>query len=353
MRPEFSNSSANKISVQAQVGSRLINTHDGFAVCATGGKGQESNIYLVFRGSTTANMYADWVSNARIGVTPTLSGPVHSGFNNIFTSMLPEIKKFVLEHEQSATTFHCIGHSLGGAVATLTANWLKTSGSRTVKLYTFGAPKPGMYLFSRGFTRKMGKENIHRAYHPTDPVPMIPIFPYMHAPLPGYGHYIPVNENMVSAAAHDMRLYVKSVTGLDWKALERKAPPYSVDSMVEQWLQSHSPVNSSSPKILEWINAGLIYILKKIAGSALLVVQGIFIGALTPIDTIAYILRKGIDLTVSLGQWVVHLMRKIMQVLGLRVIDNKEELTQAVMRDALMKIADKTTQQAKSAVMKI
>lgn len=206
MRPQFSASSDNKISIKAEVGSRLINTRDGFGVCAVGGKGYEKDIFLVFRGSTRANHNADWVSNARIGITATLSGPVHSGFNNIFTSMQPEIKKFLSEHGKPDATYHCIGHSLGGAVATLTANWLRADKTRSVKLYTFGAPKPGMFLFSSTFTRKMGKENIYRAYHPTDPVPMIPLFPYVHAPLPGYGHYISTNENMVSTAAHDIVL---------------------------------------------------------------------------------------------------------------------------------------------------
>jgi triacylglycerol lipase len=353
MRPEFSNSSGQKISVKARVGTRLINTRDGFAVCAVGGKDYSNDIFLVFRGSTMANLYADWVSNARIGVTSTLTGPVHSGFNNIFSSILPEIQKFVKDHEKPGAIFHCIGHSLGGAVAMLCANWLKSNKGRSVKLYSFGAPKSGMYLYSSKFTQKIGKENIFRAYHPTDPVPMIPLFPYLHAPLPGYGHYIPVNENMISTAAHDIRLYVKSVTGTTWNQLERRKPPYTIESGVEQWLRSVSPVSASSPKIWEWINAGLIYVLKKITGNALTIIQGGFIGALTVADTIAYILRKGIDMSVSVGEWVIHLMRKIMQVLGMRVIDDKKDLTQEVMRTALIKVMDKTTAEAKKAVMDI
>lgn len=353
MRPEFSNSPSKKIMVKAKVGARLINTRDGFAVCAVGDKQYGNDIFLVFRGSTVANHYADWVSNARIGVTATLTGLVHSGFNNIFSSMIPEIQKFVSQYEKSSTTFHCIGHSLGGAVATLTANWLRTGNSRKVKLYTFGAPKPGMYLFSHKFTGKIGKENIFRAYHPTDPVPMIPLFPYMHAPLPGYGHYIPVNENMISTAAHDMRLYVKSVTGATWEALERRKPPYTIESGVEQWLRSLSPVNASSPKIWEWINAGIIYVLKKIVGVAITIIQGGFIGVLTVADTIAYILRRGIDISVSIGEWIVHLMRKIMQALGMRVVADKKDLTQEVMRTAMIKVMEKTTAEAKKAVMDI
>jgi len=339
--------------LKAEVGSRLINTRDGFGICAVGGKGYEKDMFLLFRGSTSANNNADWISNGRIGVTATINGPVHIGFQNIFSSMLPEIRKFVSQHETGTTTFHCIGHSLGGAIATLTANWLRSNKTRAVKLYTFGAPKLGMFLFSSVFTNKIGKDNIFRAYHPTDPVPMIPLFPFVHAPLPGYGHYIPVNENMISVAAHDIGLYVKSVSGSTWGDLERRSPPYTIESAVEQWLQSKAPVSASSPKIWEWINSGLIYVLKKIIGNAALALQAGFIGALTVADTIAYILRKGIDLSKAIGQWVVHLMRKIMQVLGLRVVESKEELTKAVMRKALIQIMDRTTEDARNAVRRI
>lgn len=353
MRPEFASSPDQKKHLKAVVGARLVNTRDGFGVCAVGGKGYEKDIFLVFRGSTNANRNADWVSNARIGVKATRNGLVHMGFSNIFTSMLPEINQFVAQYETSGTTFHCVGHSLGGAIATLSANWLKSNKSRSVKLYTFGAPKPGMMIFSGMFTNKLGKENIFRAYHPTDPVPMIPLFPYVHAPLPGYGHYIPANENTISAAAHDMSLYVKSVSGCTWGQLERKKPPYAVESMVEQWLKSNLPVSESSPKIWEWLNAALIFVLKKIIGAAALTFQAGAIGALTFADTIAYVLRKGIDLSMAIGEWVVLLMRKIMQVLGARVIETREELTRDVMRKALIRIMDKTTDEARKAVMKI
>ncbi|BCD99355.1 hypothetical protein [Marinagarivorans cellulosilyticus] len=71
--------------LQATVGSRLINTKDGFGACATGAGIYENDVFLVFRGSTFANYGADWISNARIGLEIGISGkPVHIGFNHIF-----------------------------------------------------------------------------------------------------------------------------------------------------------------------------------------------------------------------------------------------------------------------------
>ena len=101
-----------------------------------GGKGYEKDLFIIFRGSTDANNNADWISNARIGVQlSSNSFPVHIGFNEIFKSMLPSIKNFIDDNKGNIENIHCIGHSLGGAIATLAADWVKTSLKRNVKLY--------------------------------------------------------------------------------------------------------------------------------------------------------------------------------------------------------------------------
>jgi len=115
--------------------------------------------------------------------------------------MLAQIQAF-LRGADVCATIHCIGHSPGGAVATIAANWVANNKAQTVKLYTFGAPKPGLKMFANNATRKIRKQNIFRVYHATDPVPMTPLFPYMHAPLPGYGHFVPSSEAIHTAAAN-------------------------------------------------------------------------------------------------------------------------------------------------------
>ncbi len=355
-RPEFSKGQNSQAYLTAEVGTRLINTRDGFGLCAIGGQNYKRQMFVIFRGSTNANLYADWVSNFRIGLTASKTGlPVHLGFNNIFTSMLPEISKFYEAHKNHVDSIHCIGHSLGGAVAVLAADWLKSKSGKDVKVYTFGAPKPSTRFFSQEFTKKLGKDNIFRAYHPTDPVPMIPLFPYLHPPLPGFGHYIFTQENSISAAAHDRRLYVKSVGEMSWSAFERFKPPYTIETKIERWLQSTMPVSESSPKIWEWINSALIYVLKKIFGAALHGLQAVLIDALTLADTIAYILRKSLvdPILKPMSNWVLLLMKKIMQVLGRKVPEKEEELTHDLMRHALTRIMEKTTEEAKKAIQNI
>ncbi len=353
-RPEFSKEKSGKKHLVAEVGGQLLRTaKDGFGVCAMGGKGFEKDLFLVFRGSTSANNNADWISNGRIGIQASNNGlPVHIGFNSIFNSMLPSIKKFLMS-VNNIQTIHCIGHSLGGAIATLTADWISSHRLQTVKLYTFGAPKPGLMLFSGNLTRKLGRHNIFRTYHATDPVPMIPLFPYVHPPLPGFGHYISSSENILSADAHDMGKYVESVSESSWRQLERRAPAYTVDNAIEQWLQSKFPVNSASPRIWQWINAALIYVLKKILGPVVQALQVGFMGVLTLADMIAWALRRGIELYKQTSEWVMLLMRKIMQALGVKLVETAKDLSQTLMRQVLVRLMQRIDEEAKKAVFRI
>lgn len=357
-RPEFQGAKGptQKQGLTAEVGFRLLNTKDAFGMCVQGGKGYENDIFIIFRGSTS--LAADWMTNARLGVQTSDSGfPVHIGFNSAFKSMLPKIKDF-LRDTNNSTTVHCIGHSLGGAVASITAAWLATNTTKTVKLYTFGAPKPGLFSFAKNLTRKVGKHNIYRTYHATDPVPMVPLFPFIQPPVPGFGHYIPSSEGILTAEAHDMRKYVHSVTGSSWKNLERIAPPYAIESSVKLWLESKTPVNAGSHKIWQWINSGLIYVITKIIGASAVAINSMAMGAMTLADNIAWMLQRGIELGKKSGltdvsKWVLMLMNKIMQALGMGIPDDSVEMTQAFIRNIMIKLMRRTNEEAQKAVSNI
>jgi len=348
----FSGDPREKVPIKAEVGSRLINTRDGFGVCARGGKGYEKDIFLIFRGTTMANYGADWVSNARIGVEMSNTGlPVHIGFNHIFSSMLPQIKTF-LAGQKGDITVHCIGHSLGGAVATLAADWIKNHKAWAVKLYTFGAPKPGFEMFSRKLTTKLGAANIYRVYHSTDPVPMIPLYPFVHAPVPGNGYHLLSSESLLSAEAeaHSMGRYIKSVGTSDWLAVGDPQPLSNNQKLVEHWLASDRSVNPFNPKTWDWINAGLQFVLKKVMAGSAAILQSLFVGGLTLADKVAWLLREGIDATKEAGEWVFRIMRKIIQALGIAVVDSVTELTRVFMRQILERLMQKINQEAVRAI---
>src|SRR5690606_17096016 len=133
----------------------------------------------------------------RIGITFSKTGsPVHIGFNHTFNSMLPQIRTFLAEAKVTGRV-HCIGHSLGGAIASLASDWVSRNTKLPTKLYTFGAPRVGTEWFSSATTRALGPRNIYRVYHETDPVAMVALYPFMHAPYKQTGYYIHSAEPLI------------------------------------------------------------------------------------------------------------------------------------------------------------
>lgn len=353
LRPEFSGrSSAHTTKLNATVGGRVIRgATDAFGVCAPGGGRYQNDIFLIFRGTTAANNNADWISNARIGLEFSHTGsPVHLGFNQIFSSMLPAIREFLAKHGSATGTVHCIGHSLGGAIANLAADWIKKTRGGAVRLYTFGAPRVGTSWFARSMGGRVQEKYIYRVYHKTDPVPMVPVFPFTHAPISNQGYQIYSAQSIISAEAHGMAQYRQSVSGSKWKDLHGAIAPYHIDHMVEQWLGSDRRPNPADPTTWEWLNSAIVWVLKKLTMGTILIVQSSVMGLVTLADKIAWILQKGIDLSKDSGFWVLRLMRKIMQVLGMPVVKTVNELGRTFMRRILTRLMQKMNQEAQSAV---
>jgi len=78
----------------------------------------------------------------------------------------------------------CVGHSLGGALASLAAAWAAEQYPLTpVTLYTFGQPRPGDKAFAKHLESVGGY--IVRVAHSNDLIPMAPL-----ARL-GFSHFYP------------------------------------------------------------------------------------------------------------------------------------------------------------------
>lgn len=345
----FSKKTDNVKRLQAEVGSRLINAKDGFGVCVRGGTGYEKDIFIMFRGTTMSNYGADIISDVRIGVETSKTGlPVHVGFNHAFCSMIPAIQEFLTKNSDATGTVHVIGHSLGGAVAAIAADWLSTNGKH-VKLYTFGAPKPGLEFFADRLTTRLGAENIYRVYHATDVVPMVPVYPFSHSPTTHCGYQLP-SKSFISLAAHKMVNYEKSVKNSSWDILKSMGEQTAYANSIEHWLKSDKPLNPADPQTWEWLNAGLTWVLRKVIGGAAAYLQAPIISSLSLADKISWILRKGIDLSVDAGGWVLNLMRKIMQALGMKLAKAASELTQQFMRLILKRLIERMSEEAIRAI---
>jgi pimeloyl-ACP methyl ester carboxylesterase len=69
-----------------------------------------------------------------------------------------------------------VGHSLGGAIALLVAEWLRRKYGENLQLYTFGAPRTG----DATFVREAKDLTHHRMVNHNDPIPGVP-FTWMDA----------------------------------------------------------------------------------------------------------------------------------------------------------------------------
>jgi len=102
---------------------------------------------------------------------------VHRGFKKQYLTLYDKFKKELLE----ANSVICIGHSLGGALATLCAYDIKHNypNIQTLSCYTFGSPRVGNTSFQREFDKLV--PDCYRIVNNDDPIPLLPFkFLYTH-----------------------------------------------------------------------------------------------------------------------------------------------------------------------------
>lgn len=201
----------------------LFNKTTGFALIGKGKQNYSNHIAIAIRGTKSGN---DWLSNFNIGYAGSDTGStVHAGFNKSFQSMKPAFERVLSTTVKANTTIHCVGHSLGGALASLTADWIKLRYKCSVNLYTFGAPRVGLIPFANKHTGSI--DNIYRCTHGADPVPMIPLWPFCHAPVRGVEYRLDRSQG-INIDAHGMHVngnpgYANTANSDDWSSLGYRA----------------------------------------------------------------------------------------------------------------------------------
>jgi predicted lipase len=148
----------------------------GFAYIANGTGKRAGESLVAIRGTAS---FADALTDARVSFARSPSGyVVHRGFSLTFESIKPEIESYFKKVNNNPSCIHVVGHSLGGALACLTAEYLSLLGNNVI-LYTFGCPRVGDSFYSAQLNHLIGVNNINRVYHEADPVSMIPLYPFV------------------------------------------------------------------------------------------------------------------------------------------------------------------------------
>lgn len=273
------------------------------------------HLFMLFRGT---QYLADWLTNLNATVSRSACGlPVHDGFNQTFLSLKPALTSFMDSASgQKIQAVHCIGHSLGGAIATLCAEWVRSRG-HTSYLYTYGSPRVGLQSFSETCTSKVDAANIFRVYHRTDVVPMVPTWPFYHTPFNGLDYFLYSPGMLPGAQYHSMDEYVASLhrLGDSWRQLGAHKDEKHTDSAIENWLRDNS-YSAFTLRNMKLLSDAIVWVLNKCMNAGISAIKTVFTSAFTLMDKIAYVLIKAAELFENLSFWVVRLVQKIVYMLG-------------------------------------
>ena len=178
----------------------FLSASSGFGFLAQRVGNGMKEFVLVTRGTDST---PDWLTNVQAGWA---SGPtdhiVHKGFNDTFNSYRAQLDGLLRDVGPPPAIIHCVGHSLGGALANLNAALLTARGY-TVALYTLGAPRVGYYPFASNLETKL-KGRVHRVANRFDPVGMLPVFPFCHAAVNQDTYLTHAGGNIISVDAHSV-----------------------------------------------------------------------------------------------------------------------------------------------------
>jgi len=103
-------------------------------------------------------------------------GQAHRGFYEAFQATKPFVNRYLNAFYTGEQTLMVCGHSLGGAIALLLAEWLRREWSSDIQLYTFGAPRAA----DAAFVKAAQSLTHHRVVNHNDPIPALPL-PWMDA----------------------------------------------------------------------------------------------------------------------------------------------------------------------------
>lgn len=300
----------------------VCKVRSGFGYIAEGTGQRKGEVLIATRGT---DVLVDWLTNGTIGVERGPGGElVHAGFHHTWKSFASEIGQFL--RGRNPTEIHCVGHSLGGALATLSADHLSHIGAGKVRLYTFGSPRVGTAAFARGLDARLGGENVYRTFHCADPVPMIPLFPFFHVSAASAGYQLGNGaRGLISFDAHKMReSYVPGVADLSWTALRNRDLSNDHKMNVQLWLEQASAGSSGIVMGSTWALAMICKALTWLLGKAsLLVLTGVSAGltaSLTVLDYLAMLLARGAQLSAEISVYLQTIMLAIFRFLGRRAM---------------------------------
>lgn len=328
---------------------RALNLESGFVYIGTGKGSYSKDIAITFRG--TDNRLRDALTDASIStITSDNGSAAHMGFVRTFQSIKPKLEQAIDEaiKQGNTGTIHCVGHSLGGALANLCAVWVKARFGKRACLYTFGSPRVGHKSFAIKSTASI--DQIFRCIHNTDPVPMLPIWPFYHAPYQGKEYVLSNSGGLIEFSAHSLPAegnpgYVNSANTESWADLRVMSDNYLENNVVLFYKDRLSSTfnNVSFKKIM----AALMTLLKASSlGAAALALSPGVTGMSKFVDVMAQTLSLIAKQSATLYEQVKGFLGHLLCFCGSHVAALQFEITHAFIKKALSNMVRKITKAA-------
>lgn len=297
----------------------------GFMAQLNGGRSKE--IVIATRGTT--NSMADYGTD--INAIPTL-GPtghvIHKGFSSTFKSYVQQLNEFIKQQNLGfkPTAVHCMGHSLGGALANLNAAACAELGLNSC-LYTVAAPRVGMVPYAEHLSKKMNAAHVYRVANEADIVTMVPCYPFVHAPYVHGTYLLDAGWLNINPAMHKLATGYSAMVNSTWKQMQ------SLTRGKQQQLEnSMYPANNAeagrfeqlarmpgamfSGRLLKLINKAIHDMLSRLGAQSLLSVGHYGTGAFTVLDQMAEILARYAQASHKQAKEVAGMLNAIMAYLG-------------------------------------
>jgi len=291
-------------------GGRIVNQASGFALVMPCTGHRAGQTVVAIRGTATAfDGITDLIGAATTGPT---GFTVHAGFKRVYDSVQPGLMGAL--RGSNPSTLHVVGHSLGGAVANLVAAVLTEQRVAEVKLYTFGAPRTGFDAFSRALTRAVGTDNIHRVYNISDVVPMVPLFPYIHAPSDANGYRMRTTDSSLSLTAHYMSSYTRGVADHQWRTLAALRTEIESTLSVDHWLAMANQYVRIPGSSLAFFAIGKA--LNALLGFIRITLGLVFLGASTLLDQLAALLYRAATFSREVLERLTELLGLALRFVG-------------------------------------
>ncbi len=336
--------SENVTALAGMVGSSgaFVKETTGFGMVLERGPSSNRELIVSIRGTQTTS---DWLSNFNIGFEPGPSGSiVHAGFNRIYKSLQGELSRVI--SNANPTKIHFCGHSLGGALATLAA--VDFAGGRRIPsyLYTFGAPRVGSFGLLQTLRTCLPFDQVRRVYALSDPVPMIPLLPFMHFGTGSAG--ISAGYQSITPDAHSMdKTYIPRMPATGWppiRAMPNKSDP-------DYWLDQADKASGWGSSLGYWcLGKALEAMMDKLNVLGF----GLSVG-MTVLDRIIQAMEHAVRLVASIGETVIRWVKTAMRMVGMAVSAtfSAAQVTREFLRYVLDLLMQPVIIAAKSAVNKL